>query len=86
MDLLEYAFAIPARIAEHAGMLGADDDDRVERQDQLGVMQRAQAAREGVGQAVRVAGELIDNATRPFASEDRNGIGAIGNPASGRQR
>ena len=47
--------AIPAGVREHAGVLGAQHQDRIEPDDQLVVVHRLQLARQRVGEALGFA-------------------------------
>eukprot|EP01041_Mallomonas_annulata_P025230 gene25229-biopygen18067 len=64
VELVEQTITIPSRFGEDTGVLGADDEDHVEAEDELRVVQRAQACGERVREALRIAGELVDDAPR----------------------
>src|SRR5260370_18252297 len=85
-QLVEQPGAAPARFAEDASVIWADNEDGVERHRELGVAHAAQREREGGGKRFRRAALLIDDAAGAFAGEERDGALAVGEAALDRER
>src|SRR5216684_6859968 len=85
-QLVEQPGAAPARLSEDASVIGADNEDGVERHRELGVAHAAQREREGGGKRLRRAALLIDDAAGAFAGEERDGVLAFGETALDRER
>ncbi len=74
MQLGEDSVAVPAVVAEHAGVFGANHEQGIEGEHQLGAVQGTHAGGEQVGQLRCGAGLLVHDAPRPLAGENRHGV------------
>ena len=59
-------------------MLGPDHQDAVEADHQLRMVRGPQTRGERVGQLVGIAGQLVDDAARPFAGEHGDRVVVVG--------
>ncbi len=76
----EHLVSSPPGLGEHPRVFGAEHEDRVEAEDELGVMQGLQCGGERAGERVGLTRELVDDAPRPLAREQRDRVGAGRDP------